>query len=350
MAIGRISGPLLKNNLIRNGIDLAFETDLLYLDVTNSRISVNKVAPTHDLDVDGTTRTTNLIVDTQLDIGNFHITGNTISSDLPTITFNPSGNEPTIYHSKLWVDDIQIYQNTISTLVSDADLELRPNGSGTIELVATTNVTGSLYVTGNIDAVGDVTIKGDIVIGDSLSDTVVINAAIKSDLIPETDNLYDLGSSSFRWRTAYVNHLYANTLNLNSFDVGNLMFRDNEITTTTGSDLYIDGNGAGGVRLGNFRIVDNVITNISSNAITQIVQSGTGYFKIAGTNGFVPPRGDVAQRPTAYAVPGMTRYNTFSKALEIWDGSQWASPAGTSGAVSGVDAADIAVVWALTLG
>jgi hypothetical protein len=350
MAIGRISGPLLKNNLIRDGIDLAFETDLLYLDVTNFRISVNKVAPTHDLDVDGTTRTTNLIVDTQLDIGNFHITGNTISSDLPTITFNPSGNEPTIYHSKLWVDDIQIYQNTISTLISDADLELRPNGSGTIELVATTNVTGNLTVTGNIDAVGNVTIKGNIVIGDSLSDTVVINAAIKSDLIPETDNLYDLGSSSFRWRTAYVNHLYANTLNLTSFDIGNLMFRDNEITTTTGSDLYIDGNGAGGVRLGNFRIVDNVITNISSNAITQIVQSGTGYFKISGTNGFVPPRGDVAQRPTAYAVPGMTRYNTFSKALEIWDGTGWASPAGTSGAVSGVDAVDIAVVWALTLG
>ena len=108
MAIGRISGPLLKSNLIRDGIDLAFETDLLYLDVTNSRISVNKIAPTQALDVDGTTRTTNLIVDTQANIGNLHITGNTISSDLPTITFIPSGNEPTIYHSKLWVDDIQI--------------------------------------------------------------------------------------------------------------------------------------------------------------------------------------------------------------------------------------------------
>ena len=128
------------------------------------------------------------------------------------------------------------------------------------------------------------------------------------------------------------------------------MFRDNEITTTTGSDLYIDGNGSGGVRLGNFRIVDNVITNISTNAITQLEQSGTGYFKIAGTNGFVPPRGDVAQRPTAYAVIGMTRYNTFSKALELWDGLQWASPAGSSGAVSANDAIDISVAWALTLG
>jgi len=38
MAVGRISGPLLKQNLIRNGINLAFETDLLYLDVNNQRI------------------------------------------------------------------------------------------------------------------------------------------------------------------------------------------------------------------------------------------------------------------------------------------------------------------------
>jgi len=31
--LGRISGPLLSDNLIRHGIDLAFETDLLYIDV-----------------------------------------------------------------------------------------------------------------------------------------------------------------------------------------------------------------------------------------------------------------------------------------------------------------------------
>jgi hypothetical protein len=148
----------------------------------------------------------------------------------------------------------------------------------------------------------------------------------------------------------YVNNFYTDALNLPMLDVGNLMFRDNEITTTTGSDLYIDGNGAGGVRLGNFRIVDNVITNVSSNAITQIVQSGTGYFKIQGTNGFVPPRGSDGERPTAYAVIGMTRYNTTSKALEVWDGAAWASPAGASGAVSEIQANDIAASFALMLG
>jgi hypothetical protein len=89
---------------------------------------------------------------------------------------------------------------------------------------------------------------------------------------------------------------------------------------------------------------------VVSGAISQIVQSGTGYFKIAGTNGFVPPVGSYGQRPTAYAVLGMTRYNTNSKALEVWDGLTWASPAGTSGAVSIAGAEDIAASYALILG
>jgi len=205
-------------------------------------------------------------------------------------------------------------------------------------------------VSGNVNATGNVVIGGNIQIGDALTDNIVINASIRSDLVPETDNTFDLGSPAFRWRAIYANDFFTTALNVPALDIGNLMFRDNEITTTTGQDLYIDGNGAGGVRLGNFRIVDNVITNISANAITEIAQSGTGYFKIAGTNGFVPPRGDDAQRPTAYAVLGMTRFNINSKALEVWDGVTWASPAGASGAVSIIGAEDIAVQIALTLG
>lgn len=501
MAVGRISGPLLKSNLLRNGIDLAFETDLLYLDVTNSRIGVNTSAPTHDVQVNGTTRTSFLIVDEELNVGNLRIFDNTILSDSGTIAFEAAAGEATVYHAKLQIDDFQIagntisttvsnsnieirpdgvgivdifantnitgnldvtgninatgnvviggniqigdtttdtitvnarissnlipnttstydlgstnYKwndifvdrlnvtnelkiadftftgntisttansivfatapgqsvvfnsklliddfaiegNTISTTVSNSNIEIRPNGSGVIQLVATTNITGNLNVTGNIDATGNVTIGGNIVIGDALTDNITINASIRSDLVPETDNVYDLGSPTFRWRNLYVTNFFTDAMSLPMLDIGNIMIRDNEITTTTGLDLYIDGNGSGGVRLGNFRIVDNVITNVVPNAVSQLVQSGTGYVKIAGTNGYVPPAGNNAQRPTpALYGPlpvGMTRYNTESKALEIWDGLTWASPAGASGAVSEIQANDIAVQIALTLG
>src|SRR6056300_1334192 len=355
MAIGRISGPLLKANLIRDGVDLTFrngaaDPDILYIDVNNARIGVNNSAPTTDLHVTGTTRTTTLLVDNQIDVGNLHITGNTISSDLDTISFAPSGADPVVYNSKLHVDDTEIEGNTISTIDTNATLELRPNGTGTLEVFASTNIDGDLYVSGSLNVDGDVTIGGNITIGDALTDTIQINAAIKSDLIPEQDNTYNLGSPTFRWKNLYLNNLRTDLLTVDTLDVGDLMFRDNEITTTTGQDLYIDGNGAGGVRLGNFKITGNVITNVSNNAISQIAQTGDGYFKIAGTNGFVPPRGTDAERPTAYAVLGMTRYNTNSKALEVWDGTAWASPAGATGAVSEIVANDIAASFALMLG
>jgi cytoskeletal protein CcmA (bactofilin family) len=350
MAIGRISGQLLKSNLLRAGENLAFETDLLYLDVVNSRIGIRTATPTVDLDVNGHTRSTNITVDNQLNIGNLHFTGNTITSDSSTINFAAAAGEATVYHSRLQIDDLQLQGNIISTTVSNSSIEIDPNGSGTVNIIANTNITGNLVVSGNVNATGNIVIGGNITIGDALTDNIVINASIRSDLVPETDNTYDLGSATYRWRAIYVNEFFTTALNVPTLDVGNLMFRDNEITTTTGQDLYIDGNGAGGVILGNFRIVDNVITNVSTNAITQIAQSGTGYFKIQGTNGFVPPRGNDAERPTAYAVLGMTRYNTNSKALEIWDGISWASPAGASGAVSEVGANDISASFAIALG
>ena len=350
MAIGRISGPLLKANLIRDGVNLAFETDLLYLDVTNSRIGINNSSPTVDLDVTGTIKTTGISIDNTVEIAAFSFSGNSIISNTNTIEFIAAAGEATTYHSRLVVDDFEIQGNVIATTVSNSPIEIRPNGTGNIQLQSDTNITGNLNVSGNVTAVGDVTIGGNIVIGDSITDTITINASIQSDLIPTTDDTYDLGSNLLRWRNIYANEFYTTTLNVPSLTIGDINFNDNIITTTAGEDLYLSGNGTGGVRIGNFRIFDNSITNVVSGAISIFEQTGTGYFKIDGTNGFVPPRGTELQRPTAYAVIGMTRYNTESKALEIWDGLLWASPAGASGAVSQIGAEEISIKSALTFG
>ena len=61
MAIGRISGSMLKSNLTRNGVDLAFETNILYLDVTNARVGIGTSTPSTALQVNGTTTTTGLV-------------------------------------------------------------------------------------------------------------------------------------------------------------------------------------------------------------------------------------------------------------------------------------------------
>jgi hypothetical protein len=54
MAIGRITGQMLSANLARSGTDLTFETNLLALDVSNSRIGIGTASPATTLHVSAT--------------------------------------------------------------------------------------------------------------------------------------------------------------------------------------------------------------------------------------------------------------------------------------------------------
>jgi hypothetical protein len=54
MAIGRITGQMLSTNLARSGTDLTFETNLLALDVGNSRVGIGTASPATTLHVSAT--------------------------------------------------------------------------------------------------------------------------------------------------------------------------------------------------------------------------------------------------------------------------------------------------------
>ena len=54
MAIGRITGQMLSANLARSGTDLTFETNLLALDVTNSRVGIGTASPGTTLHISAT--------------------------------------------------------------------------------------------------------------------------------------------------------------------------------------------------------------------------------------------------------------------------------------------------------
>jgi len=80
---GRISGPLLSANLLRNGTNLAFETDLIYLSVSSGFVGIKNSTPVRALDMVGNATTSNLIVDTETTIGTgFEITTNQIYNSL----------------------------------------------------------------------------------------------------------------------------------------------------------------------------------------------------------------------------------------------------------------------------
>ena len=83
MAIQRIPGQLLQANLQRSGVDLAFETNLLYIDVGNSRIGIGTDSPgAYKLDVAGTARFQNDVLVT----GDLTVTGSTTTVDSKNLT------------------------------------------------------------------------------------------------------------------------------------------------------------------------------------------------------------------------------------------------------------------------
>ena len=175
MAIGRISGPLLAKNLLRDGVDLAFETDLLYLDVKNGRIGVRKTNPAYELDVNGTINANNLRVT---------YTGpGTGSATLGKLTIN---------------------SGTISTTVGPVTIQ--PSGNDRINLVGDTTVTGNFHATGNISA------DGNIILGNTATDIVVFDAEIDSDIIPTPGSNHTLGSQDNPWGAAFVDSIIANAL------------------------------------------------------------------------------------------------------------------------------------------
>ena len=246
MAIGRITGPLLKANLLRQGVDLAFETDLLYLDVSNGRIGINTATPSTELQINGTTRTTNLEVETQATIGIpgitdvFTLSGNTIASTNEVINIEPATGNAVVYQAKLIVNNnLQITTDTISTTDNDVDLSFNTSGSGQVIVNSNVQVNGDLHATGSITADGDITI-GDV----TGQDNVIFKADVDSNIIPNVNHTFDLGSDPTTggnaWRNLYTQHVETGSINTSSLIVGgiNLALPQGNIiyVATTGND------------------------------------------------------------------------------------------------------------------
>jgi hypothetical protein len=81
MAISKIAGQMLKDNLERDGANLAIsdtaaDTPVIFVDVTNARVGVNNSAPTVELDVTGNISANSISV-----IGNVTANGVTLSAN-----------------------------------------------------------------------------------------------------------------------------------------------------------------------------------------------------------------------------------------------------------------------------
>jgi hypothetical protein len=83
-------------------------------------------------------------------------------------------------------DNVRLSGNTIESTSGALNLDA---DNGQINLLDNVSITGNLAVTGNVN------IGGNITIGDQTTDTLSIVAAVASDIIPQTTNLYNIGSA-----------------------------------------------------------------------------------------------------------------------------------------------------------
>ena len=163
--------------------------------------------------------------------------------------------------------------------VTDSDIDL-----GTTSLrfkdtyTDTITTTGNVAVGGNLTVTGTTTFNGGtLTLGDSAADNVVFGADVDSNIIPDDDNTYDLGSSSQEWKDLYIDGVaYLDAINFNG----------TAITATAAELNILDGVTSTATEL---NLLDGVTsTTAELNILDGVTASATDINLIDGvTNGTV---------------------------------------------------------------
>ena len=235
--LGRISGPLLQDNLERQGVDLKFRDDLnstplLYLDVNTKQVAVNyNGTPLADLYVNSPIETVNLAVTSgSATIGNFTLGGNTIQLSSGNITLDALQN---INLSGLGTDNLLLDDAFIGTRTTDTNVILDPSGTGTVEFYADTTVDGNIHATQNITA------DGNLILGSGSEDNITLNAELTNNLLPDQTDQFAIGSAGKKFSKLYSPLLNGEVVNAGSLAVSSL----SDLGAPTGNVYYVAQNG-----------------------------------------------------------------------------------------------------------
>ena len=299
MAIQRIGGKMLESNLSRD-TDLAFQTDLLYIDVGNDRVGIRTNAPgAFALDVNGSARVVNnLTVSGNLTVDGTTTTLDTVNTTVedPLILLNSSGsagNDSGIMINRsgennavfYWDEDNDIFKIVTSTSTADST-EVIDTAFANFQL---NNLTANSLATDGL----------------SITDNTISSTRSNDNI-----NLTPAGTGSVNVSGAKIINVANNPSG--DQDAANKKYVDDQISSVSSSVP----------ELGSFTFSGNKVTQSASNADFELDNSGTGNFVFLGTTGIVLPSGDTASRPTART--GIIRYNTDTAKYEVsQDGSTW---------------------------
>jgi hypothetical protein len=133
---------------------------------------------------------------------------------------------------------------------------------------------GDATVGGNLAVTGNVTIGGNITIGDADTDSINISAELANDLIPNSDSLYNIGSSDKRYLTVFGDRFIGTSL-----EVGGLVISGNTVTSlNTNSNIVLDPQGTARVQ------VDGPMTVAGQVTVTGTLQVSSSQTVDMGSN------------------------------------------------------------------
>jgi hypothetical protein len=163
--------------------------------------------------------------------------------------------------------------------VTDSDIDL-----GTTSLrfkdtyTDTVTTTGNVSIGGDLTVTGSATISGNLTFGDADTDSINLAAEIDSDIIPNTDGTYDLGSATKEWQdlyidgTANIDSLVADTADINGGTIDNATIATSDITVGAGKTLNVS---AGTLTLANNQISGDKVEGgtIAATTITTLTST-----------------------------------------------------------------------------
>jgi hypothetical protein len=299
MAIGRISGQMLKSNLLRSGTDLAFETNLLVLDVSNSFVGIGTASPSRQLHISGTgalrvpsgdssQRGTSANGDIRYntDTGQIEgyaagswtaMTGGSTLSDTDGntgISVERASDENEIHffteasgdvahirdNGNIELNNLKIADRTISSLTTNGDINITPNGTGQ-------TVIKNLSVTDGLD-LGDLNALN---VGDINVDSVSSDNGTDFDL-----SLDDNSATALEIKegsNAYMTFVTTNSSE--QITVDKKMVVSTGITFETDT-ADINGGAIDGTTIGAASASTAVFTDLTANGTIDIDSTGTG--------------------------------------------------------------------------
>jgi len=274
VALGRIGGPLLAENLIRKNTglgeeNLAFhntsDTDnILYLNVIDGKIGINTDNPQAELEVASSIRSTDYLT-SSASIAKFSISTNRIINPFAGVNgkifISPNQLlDPTIQGPRFETLNLGLDDKLIENFTLNSDINLNPNGTGQVYIT-----TSELVVNGDLTVTGKATWDGNLVtIGNSDSDNVVFNADVNSNIIPDDNETWTLGSAQQSWNNLYVKNLIANDITANSSYIANSI----DLLLEQGKTIYVSVNGsdtsAGTHEHGTYRTIKHALSQATS--------------------------------------------------------------------------------------